>query len=338
MRKITGIGMVILAILFASNCLNNPVTMLLSSKGGALVKMVPPPGRRDTPHGERCTGYPFHALLQNTDQWEHVRSTVDYFVYQDWILNQQQFFTDDDLSLYFSIINTWPSKFTIDSSCLKGDDDCHRDSADESWNIVYPMWNRFEGLGAQIDALSIDESFCAVRKPWWTGPSGDEYAVQETAEWIYRVRTQFDPDIEICSIEPYPSFSVTELIWWIDELNAECQRLGVDGIQAFSLDVNWGGNGVNWNDVAALEDSCQARHIRFEMIYWASPHYRETDEDVDFYNDIHKQGRMYQAAGGTPDVYTIQDWNYIPRQMVPEDEPWSFTYSMQSFINTFVPK
>ncbi len=338
MKIRTAIGMVFLAILVASSCLNNPVTMLLSSKGGALVRMGPPPGRRDTPHDERCTGYPFHALLQNTDQWECVRSTVDYFEYPDWILNQQQFFSDEELVLYFSIINTWPSKFSLGSSCLKGDYNCQRLSAEESfWTYVFPMWIRFEGLGAQIDELTIDESFCATRKPTWLGPPGDDYAVQETAEWIYLVRTEFDPDIEICSIEPYPFFDIDELIWWIDELNAACDVLGVDGIQAFSLDVNWN-IGVSWSDVAAFEDSCQARHIRFEMIYWAAQHWQETDEDVDFFNDIHQQGRMYQAAGGTPDVYSIQNWNYIPRQMVPEEEPWSFTYSLQSFVNTFVPK
>ena len=109
-------------------------------------------------------------------------------MYQDWILNQQQFFTDDDLILYFSIINTWPSKFTLEL-CLKGDLDCQRHTAEESfWTWVLPMWTQFEGLGAQIDELSIDESFCATRKTTWLGPTGDEYAVQETAEWIYIVR------------------------------------------------------------------------------------------------------------------------------------------------------
>lgn len=296
------------------------------------VKMAPPPGLVTEPH-PGVTGDPLRRLMNTLDHWENARSIIDYFEYYSWILDLR--FTDSELSQYFSEINSWDCKFCLEVACLR--DDAGYFTAKEALFWKMPRWERFIELGAEIDVFTIDESYTCCRR----GSMGsDEYAVKETALWIYIVRTQFDPDVEICSIESFPYYfnsDINELIWWLDELEAECNALGVKGIQSFSLDVDWN-MAVSWEDIAALEDSCQARGISFEMIYWPARHTLSNHEDVHFYKDIHDQGAAYQAAGGTPDVYTIQSWTYIPRQMVPESEQWSFTYSFNSFVRSFVPK
>lgn len=85
-----------------------------------------------------------------------------------------------------------------------------------------------------------------------------------------------------------------------------------------------------------IENYCNSIDLPFSLIYWAAEHCEPEDTDEDYYNNIHVQGAAYRAAGGSPDEYTIQSWNYIPYQTTPETEAYSFTYSFLSFYNEFI--
>ena len=173
----------------------------------------------------------------------------------------------------------------------------------------------------------------------------DEYAVEETANFIALVRQHF-PQMLIGDIEPYPSLSLADHIWWIEALEKKLAQRNVRGLDFYRLDVNWSNFIVfdrgTWPEVKKLERYCRDRKLPFSMIYWASgqPLLKrlELADDSTWYISIMHQGYAYAMAQGAPDQYVIESWIESPSHSVPETAPWSFTRSVLDFTQTFVKK
>ena len=323
-------------ILLFAGCAETPLSIKgsdFSRSTDPIVRLSPPPGRRSTPHGVYCTGRPFRELMENPAGWDMTRTCIDYLEYPCWILHQR--FTDQELASYFSQINSWGQfELCLGVIAVKNLSGCH--TGEECFVIESARWDRFESLGANIGEFVIDEPLTAVL----CGGLGDRnYAVIETADWIELVRARYGTSVSISLAESYPYWNTEDdLEAFITDLQQECTERGFAGIDSFSLDFNWGyyGSAEYWIGAVELQQFCNDISLPFCMIYWPSRHQEEGDPDFGFYADILYSGSVYESYGGSPDIFAIQSWDYLPRDIVPEETSYSFTFAFLEFCSRYL--
>jgi hypothetical protein len=296
------------------------------------------------PSANEKDGHILRSLFTHPDDWKETRSKIDAIGGADWVINQQ--FSDDELRQYLPMIQSWGLKFFLEVGALKQ----WGKTADASFPRGEKYWDRFISLGGKIDGITMDEPLDFTRKKMPGEPMS--YAVEQTAQFIAKVRNKY-PGWFIEETETYPTIPVAEHIAWIDALQGRLRELGVRGIDSYRLDVNWAAFELqdlpqnqkklkgNWAGVKQIEEACRARHLPFDLIYWASPEPSLKKlglaNDLTWYIDIMSQGGAYALLGGKPDIYCIESWVHLPSQAVPETDPASFTHSVIDFSNTFVP-
>jgi len=283
-----------------------------------------PPGQDNG----RC----FRDLFERPGDWAQTRGLISALGYADHVMNRQ--FTDDQLRAWLPRLQEWGLKLELEVGAVKE----WGPTGEETFNAQSPMWDRFRRLGATISAIAMDEPLCCVRthlkKP-------DEYAVQETANFIALVRERY-PEILIGDIEPAPFLSTPELINWVEALQQRLADMQVRGLDFFRLDVDWVhyvlGNGA-WPDIKAFEQYCRGKKINFSLIYWAADYpalqRRGLADDATWYVSIMRQGYDYTQVGGAPDQYVIESWIGAPSHSVPETGDWTFTRSVLDFAKRF---
>lgn len=275
----------------------------------------------------------FRELFTSPDGWKDTRSEVDVLFYADHMLNKQ--FKDDELRKWFGMMSNWNLKFGLEVGAVKE----WGTTGQTTFDIERKMWDRFTALGANISAIALDEPLACVRnnlkKP-------DEYAVEETANFIALVRKNY-PDIKIGDIEPYPFFTSAELLWWVDALQKRLAEKNVRGLDFFRIDPDW----VNfvtaakgsWPDLKQVELGCREMGIPFSLIYWAAD-YPQLErmgiaDDSTWYVSTIQQGYDYALVGGDPDECVIESWVSAPSKSVPDKGGFTFTQSVLDFSKRF---
>ena len=276
----------------------------------------------------------FRDLFTQPEQWKETRSRVDVIGCADHWLHKQ--FTDDELRAWLPMLDTWGLKFGLEVGAVKP----WGTTGQKTFDIERRMWDRFQSLGGRIYALAMDEPLCCVRQNL---KKPDEYAVEETAQFIALVRKNY-PDIRVGDIEAYPFIPLADQIAWIDALQARLAQMKVRGLDFFRLDVDWVhfivGNPGSWREVKTLEGACRARKLPFSLIYWAAGfpalQRKGLADDATWYTSIMSQGYDYALVGGSPDEYVIESWVGAPSRSVPETDEWTFTRSVLDFCRRFV--
>ncbi|MBC8872626.1 MAG: hypothetical protein H8E44_24595 [Planctomycetes bacterium] len=213
-------------------------------------------------------------------------------------------------------------------------------TGEKTFSVQEPKWERFRRLGANLYAIAMDEPLLCCRKHI---NKPDNYALEETADFIARVRKQY-PDMLIGDIETYPSIPLEDHYWWIEALEKRLAEKGVRGLDFYRLDVNWANFVVQnigcWGDVRKLEEYCRKRNLPFSLIYWASEQpaldRMGLADDSTWYVSIMQQGYDYAMVRGRPDQYVIESWLQAPSKSTPDSEPWTFTRSVLDFARRFV--
>lgn len=283
-------------------------------------------------------GFALRELFAAPEAWKETRSRVDVLGYADHMLDRQ--FTDGELRAWLPQLERWGLKLGLEVGAIKP----WGLTGQRAFEVQKPKWDRFQSLGGKIHAIALDEPLVCCRahihKP-------DAYAIEETAQFIARVRQHF-PEIRIGDIEGYPSISMKDLLAFIDALQSRLQQMKVRGLDFFRLDVDWnhftlGGklHPGSWPEVQQLELACRQRKIPFGLIYWAAdyPAMRRLGigDDSTWYVGIMRQGYDYRFVHGAPDQVIIQSWVGAPSRALPETAPWSFTRSVRDFVDRFVP-
>jgi hypothetical protein len=276
----------------------------------------------------------FRELFQHPDQWRQTREVIDVLQYAAHALNRQ--FTDDELRRWFGLLDQWKLKFALEVGAVKP----WGQTGAVTFEKQKPYWDRFQGLGAKLYAIAMDEPLLCCRahlhKP-------DDYAVRETAEFIALVRRQF-PQMLIGDIETYPSIPIADHFWWIEALQKALSEKKVRDLDFYRLDVNWANFIVQdrgaWPEVKKLERYCRERKLPFSMIYWASdqPMLKRLGLACDstWYTSIIQQGYAYAMVQGSPEQYVIESWIEAPSRSLPESAPWTFTRSVLDFSRALV--
>ncbi|MDM7991868.1 MAG: hypothetical protein QUS11_00975 [Candidatus Fermentibacter sp.] len=147
-------------------------------------------------------------------------------------------------------------------------------------------------------------------------------------------------DIEIFSFEPYPKYGVDDITNWIIDVDLCAEGLGSDGFDGYFMDPNpyYGGAPFLWTQVSEIEQFCDQNDVDFGYVFWAprASYHENTATDFDWYLETMDQGMQCQNAGVTPDYYLYMSWLTVPKQIVPETEEYSFSFSALQFINAFM--
>ncbi len=283
-------------------------------------------------------GRAMRDLFAKPDEWKETRSLIDVLGYTDLNFNKQ--FSDDDLRAWFAKLNEWKIKLALETGAIKP----WGQTGDTTFNVEKPMWERIEKLGGKIYAIAMDEPLICcrqhIKKP-------DDYAVEETANYIALVRQNF-PDIRVGDIECYPATSLADHQQWIESLEKKLREKKVRGLDFYRLDVDWNhftiGNKIypgNWPEVKKLEAACRQRKLPFSLIYWAADYAHMNKlglaDDATWYVGIMRQGYDYTFVDGRPDQVVIESWVGAPSNSVPETAEFTFTRSVRDFCRRFVP-
>jgi len=276
----------------------------------------------------------FRELFDHPDAWKQTRSAIEVLMYADHQLDRQ--FTDDELRAWFAQLQKWRLKFALEVGAVKP----WGVTGAQTFEIQRRKWDRFRKLGGDIHAVALDEPLLCCRKHI---DKTDEYAVQETANFIKLVRHHY-PEMLIGDIETYPSIPLEDHFWWLDALEKRLAEMQVRGLDFYRLDVNWVTYTVrsagSWRDVRRLEQHCRQRKLPFSLIYWASAYpaldRKKLADDSTWYVSIMQQGYDYALVDGAPDQYVIESWLKAPSRSTPETDPFTFTRSVLDFTRKFV--
>ncbi len=278
-------------------------------------------------------GKSLRAMFEHPDKWTQTRTMIDGILYADHNFKQ---FSDADLRLWFNRLREWNLKLSLEVGAVKE----WGPTGDVTFNRQRPNWDHLQSLGGKIDTVAMDEPLLCVRK-FLKKP--DDYAVEETARFIALVRERY-PEMRIGDIEPYPSISLADHQWWIDNLNRKLREKHVRELDFYRLDVNWINFTVqqtgSWKELKQLELYCRSRHLPFSLIYWPAdlPTLRRLGRagENTWYISIMRQAQDYAVIGGAPDEYVIESWVGEPAASVPETADWTFTRSVRDFVERFV--
>jgi hypothetical protein len=281
-------------------------------------------------------GKSLRDLFEHPEAWKETRSLVDVLMYTD--LNFKRQFNDDELRRWFGQLKDWNIRLAMEVGALKE----WGMTGEKTFAAERPIWDRLQGLGANLYAIAMDEPLCCARekihKP-------DDYAVEETANYIALVRQHF-PEMLIGDIETYPSISVEDHEHWIEALQKRLAEKNVRGLDFYRLDVDWIRftlqNKGSWKEVRDLERFCRQKKLPFSLIYWSSGYpgmlKRGMADDSTWYVSIMQQGYDYAFIDGKPDQYVIESWVGAPSQCIPETADWTFTRSVRDFAKKFVKR
>ncbi|MEP6671838.1 MAG: hypothetical protein ABJF10_21940 [Chthoniobacter sp.] len=279
----------------------------------------------------------FRELFERPGEWKDTRALVDVLFYTD--LGFQRNFKDDaELTRWFAQARDWKLKLALEAGAIK---EWGKTGA-ECFAKEKANWERLQKLGANLYAVAMDEPLVCTREHIH---ESDEYAVEETANYVAEVRKHF-PEMLVGDIEAYPSSSVEDHERWIEALNKRLADKGVRGLDFYRLDVDWlrfnaQGKG-SWKDVRELERWCRQKKLPFQLIYWASGYpaasKRGLADDSTWYTAIMQQGYDYALIDGKPDAYVIESWIGAPSRCLPDNGEWTFTRSVRDFVRKFITK
>lgn len=241
-------------------------------------------------------GRALRELFEHPEQWQATRRMVDVLFSTDLHLQHQ--YSDAELGTWLPKLKQWHIKLALEVGAIKE----WGPTGEKTFNAERPMWERIQRLGGNIYAIALDEPLVCVRSSL---KKPDDYAVQETANYIALVRQHY-PQMLIGDIETYPSISVADHKWWLAALQKRLAALNTRGLDFYRLDVDWVAFNIaqrgSWQEVKQIEDYCHQQHFPFSLIYWASDYpalqKRGLADDSTWYVSMMQQGYDYALIGG----------------------------------------
>jgi len=184
-------------------------------------------------------------------------------------------------------------------------------------------------------------------------PNPCGYTTEEAAEqlllYMKTIHRRF-PEVKIGLIEPVSWYTVGNFPNHAGEYYGDLPLLldtilpilaeGGESLEFFHADSPfdyteelYGGQG--WAKLKALQDFVQSKKMRFGLIFNSDRAGRISDEL--FFHETLLSKAKFAHAGGDPDDLILQSWYSHPREWLPEDEPYTYTYLLNKFLATEVP-
>lgn len=303
------------------------------------VWMMPPgPGPQEPPSVVALRDFYLHP-----DDWKQTREamtskTVGVFGSSPYKISKA--FSADEQRKFGEMLKGWNIKFGFEIECIKGTPGW--ETGQEAFDKQFQTLDSIQANGLPIYSFGMDEPYVFG---YYFAHRPREKVIQETANFIALMRKHY-PEAQLGDIEPYPAFTVQELLSWVRDLQAKLKEMHVRGIDFLRLDYDWTHNIIgdkgNWRDVKQLEDGLRAQGVPFSLVYWAPPFgfYQKMGiaDDSIWHTLVMWQGYAYALVNGSPDQYVLESWIGTPSTGTPETNPDSFSRSVLDFCNKFVVK
>lgn len=257
----------------------------------------------------------FLQVCLNPGQWLSGESQTDFFGSVDWQLANGN---ASQLSTCFNNLRNLGKRFTVEVPALK--DWCQ--SAQHCYNDTWPKLQGFINQGAQLDTIALDEPLNAAVNLFG---STSNYAVAETAKYMKLMRDRF-PYTQIMSIEPHPTFTASDLSWWVTNLNAECAKIGTMIMDVMIVDHDYNDPAGNVGSMAGLKTTVNNLGPRFGVAFFGST----ATSNAAFHQKVMAQGQAYSSV--LLDLYWVTSWDPYPNVQLPESTSNTFTYTLIQFV------
>src|ERR1700759_5054471 len=175
-----------------------------AQQSGALPKLVISP-----------SGAGIRELVEHPDDWARARQLTGAILYADHNLTR---WGDATLHQWFAMMRSWNISLELEVGAIKE----WGPTAERTFQVQEPIWDRALRLGADLRTIAMDEPLAAARG---LGHQTDGYAVEQTARFVALVRQHY-PTMRIGDIEPYPGVSLAEHASWVRLLDARLQEQG----------------------------------------------------------------------------------------------------------------
>jgi hypothetical protein len=277
-------------------------------------------------------------LFRHPDQWSRTRQTVGVFQFY-----AQQTVSDaaacptcgpnilPNLAAVdaFGQLGQWGTAIAVEIGALKYYA-CDADTAAHNADAVIAA---IESQGGKVRYLSMDEPYIGALATV-DGRSCHlpmASAAQQTAQYIREVQ-QRHPGTLVGDVEPYPYFSIDQLIAWEDALADNGATPAYLHLDVDRNDVKNRGSNVT-GDLQRLKSALAARHIPMGVIFMGLeielPRDAGPSSDQAYHDTVMSWVQTTHAAIGVPEHSVFQSWVFIAGgNTVPHNLPetgWGHT-------------
>lgn len=183
---------------------------------------------------------------------------------------------------------------------------------------------RIMAVGGIVRFVEVDHAFDAgtYADPSMCRRTPEEIA-RDVADYVETIRSIF-PDVVVGDTIT-AQLDVNQIALWVDTYRA----VAGEDLGFLHLDVPTGV--PRWpQKVKEIEDYLRSQGIEFGIFYigdW------DAFNDEDWLSQAGEQVKAYElTAGGQPDHVIFTTWHDHPDRLIPEDEPYTFTW----FINAYI--
>jgi hypothetical protein len=191
---------------------------------------------------------------------------------------------------------------------------------------------RIREHGGSLQYVAFDEPFyfggiySGTSACSWT----PDHVAQNAAQTVAKIRSIF-PDVIVGDIEVVPALSPAP--GWLDGYQAwvdAWQRATGTPLAFFHFDVDWNSD---WKPaVAALARALKLRHIPVGQIYIGSV---DAPTDAAWVESAEQRLTDFETRGSpTPDQVIFQSWEALPRHVLPETDPTTFTHLIDRYYRS----
>jgi hypothetical protein len=272
------------------------------------------------------------ALFSPTAPWANAASHIQVFKLYTFELD---LFTDADLANLFADLKRrhiavaleWPG-LTPDG-CGFGIEGFDQSNGVETGQYYA---QRIRDHGGSLQYIAFDEPFyfggiySGANACSWT----PIHVAQNAAQTVAKIRSIF-PDVVVGDIEVVPALSPAP--GWLDGYQAwvdAWQRVTGTPLAFFHFDVDWNSD---WKPaVAALSRALKLRHIPVGQIYIGSV---DATTDAVWVDSAEQRLTDYETRGSPmPDQVIFQSWEALPRHVLPETDPTTFTHLIDRYYRS----
>lgn len=322
-RRLKRVQCVLLAALL---CLVTAMPCLAQGAGGKpqLIWFAPRDHRDDNINGS----IDYFDLFTASSPWTQAASHVQIFKFYDGSIFGS--LTDAQLRQAFADLQRRHILVAVEKGMLTNPADGHCGNTEGFFGEnALALATRIKELGGNLDYIAMDEPFQHAVETHcdWTPLQVAENAAKNIAS----IKSIF-PNVKVGDIEIVPDTRdmpdwLTQYAAWFDAWRAATG----EPLAFFHADVDWGTDYQPAID--ALRQVLEQRQIPFGTIYYNPG--RTDQSDRDWVDDARRHYESIETAGNViPDHVIFQSWEPYPTHVLPESDPTTFTYLIDTYFRT----
>jgi len=287
----------------------------------------------------------FRELFKAGAQWQSVKSKTNVFTF---FLNAIKNTPSSLMRQVVSILEEASISIAVEVVPINYGTGClGKDAAEmdlKTLNLITKAGGEIAHLALADPPFEVAQhKFATEQKTCELDHSNVEEVIRYVIGYIKAVRKVY-PEVKIGQIDAVPFFTVEkysankrlptmgDLPRILDYEFSELKAIGekMDWFHAdnpYDIAIE---HPTGWDKLKALEDFVKSRGVKFGLIYNTQRGGESSDEL--FFKETMASLISYAEAGGNPDHMDIRSWYPHPTHLIPESQPYTFTYLIKKFL------